>query len=70
MRLGLDLDALKYTHDIHGVETDAAWRALALRFVYYISSVSCQNFHGFKNRLAYFRVYEPILPFPCPICGT
>jgi len=29
MRLGLELDVLKYTHDIRGVETDAAWRALA-----------------------------------------
>ena len=36
MRLGLELDTLVYTHDIRGVETDAAWRALALRFVYYI----------------------------------
>lgn len=70
MRLGLELDALKYTHDIRGVETDAAWRALALRFVYYISFVNCQNFRSFKNRLANFRVYKPILPFPCLICGT
>ena len=49
MRLGLELDTLVYTHDIYGVETDAAWRDLALRFVYYISSVSCQNFQFQKS---------------------